>query len=407
MRIFIQSVMVALFLTPLSAQVAINQDGTRATKIVRTLKEMRDDQVVRQKWDMTCGAAAISTLLTYDFKDITPETAVVTWLLRRTDPVKVQARKGFSLLDLKRFVLARGYRAEGFSDMSLEELADLKVPAIVPIRSKGVDHFVVVRGVFGDRVVLADPAFGNMTIKARKFQEIWKQGIAFIVDPPDPGMFQRNEQCAGRPLQSHSTGRQHGGPLFTTNRAQHPSYQSLIKRKDWKETAMLWRRLIACSFLFAVSLAAQASTGAEASAKDRTEARLQLLQQALRERDAIIRNLLERVSELERKTNISPAVDGESAHSLNATLPNNLSQQHRRILKPDEQGYNEEDRKARAALDRALIQRGGLLLPSGTLELKLAPPITMLPPMRSVLKVSASCLSWLSATLSPTAFADK
>jgi predicted double-glycine peptidase len=194
MRIFIQSVVVALFLTPLSAQVVINQAGTRATKTVRTLKEMRDDQVVRQKWDMTCGAAAISTLLTYDFKDSTPETAVVTWLLRRTDPVKVQARKGFSLLDLKHFVLARGYRAQGFSDMSLEELADLKVPAIVPIRSKGVDHFVVVRGVFGDRVVLADPAFGNMTIKARKFQEIWKQGIAFIVQPPDPGMFQRSEQ---------------------------------------------------------------------------------------------------------------------------------------------------------------------------------------------------------------------
>ena len=78
--------------------------------------------------------------------------------------------------------------------MSIEELADLKIPAIVPIRSKGVDHFVVVRGVFGDRVVLADPAFGNMTIKAGKFQEIWKQGIAFIVQPPDPGMFQRSEQ---------------------------------------------------------------------------------------------------------------------------------------------------------------------------------------------------------------------
>ena len=89
---------------------------------------------------------------------------------------------------------------------------------------------------------------------------------------------------------------------------------------------MLWRRLIACSFLCAVSLAAQAPPGAEESAKDRTEARFQQLQQALRERDAIIRNLLERVSELEKKTNISPAVGAESAHSVNATLPNNASQ---------------------------------------------------------------------------------
>jgi predicted double-glycine peptidase len=195
MRSLFQAVAVALFFTPLSAQVPIDQAETRATITVRTLKEMRYEQVVRQQWDMTCGAAAISTLLTYDFKDRTSETAVVTWILRRTDPVKVQARKGFSLLDLKHFVQARGYRAEGFSEMSLEELAGLKIPAIVPIRSKGVDHFVIVRGVFGDRVVLADPAFGNMTIKAQKFQEIWKQGIAFIVHPPDANMFQGNEQA--------------------------------------------------------------------------------------------------------------------------------------------------------------------------------------------------------------------
>jgi predicted double-glycine peptidase len=195
MRSLFHIVAVALLLTPLSAQVAIDQPETRATKTVRTLKEMRDDGIVRQKWDMTCGAAAVSTLLTYDFKDRTSETAVVTWILRRTDPVKVQARKGFSLLDLKHFVQARGYRAEGFSEMSLEELAELRIPAIVPIRSKGVDHFVIVRGVFGDRVVVADPAFGNMTLGARKFQEIWKQGIAFIVHPPDARMFQGTDEA--------------------------------------------------------------------------------------------------------------------------------------------------------------------------------------------------------------------
>ncbi len=129
---------------------------------------------------------------------------------------------------------------------------------------------------------------------------------------------------------------------------------------------MWWRRLIACGFLCAVSLAAQAPPGAEGNTNDRTEIKFQQLQQALRERDAIIRNLLERVSELEKRTNISPAGGAEVAHSVNATLPNNAAA----LPKPDEQGYNEEDRKARAALDRALIQRGGLLLPSGTLELE-------------------------------------
>jgi predicted double-glycine peptidase len=194
MRHFRKAVVVVLFLAPLYAQVAIDSTGIRATKTVRTLKEIRNAHVVRQQWDMTCGAAALSTLLTYDFKDDTPESAVVVWILRRTSPVKVRALGGFSLLDLKHFVQARGYRAEGFSDMTLEELADLKSPAIVPIHSKGVDHFVIVRGVFGDRVVLADPAFGNMTMKTSQFQDVWKQGIVFIVRPPDPRMHQSSEQ---------------------------------------------------------------------------------------------------------------------------------------------------------------------------------------------------------------------
>jgi hypothetical protein len=41
---------------------------------------------------------------------------------------------------------------------------------------------------------LADPAFGNMTMKTSQFQSVWKQGIVFIVRPPDPRMHQSSEQ---------------------------------------------------------------------------------------------------------------------------------------------------------------------------------------------------------------------
>jgi hypothetical protein len=177
-----------LSLVAAHAQVAIDTAGVRATKQVRSLKEIREADVVHQRWDLSCGAAALSTLLTYDFKDDTPETAIVVWLLHRTDPAKVRSRGGFSLLDLKRFSQARGYRAEGFSDMSMEELAALKTPAITPIRVKGYDHFVIVRKVEGDHVFLADPGFGNVIMNGNRFSRIWKQGIVFIVHPPDPKM---------------------------------------------------------------------------------------------------------------------------------------------------------------------------------------------------------------------------
>ncbi len=157
-------------------------------KPIRTLKEIRGEGVVRQRWDMSCGAAALSTVLTYDFKDATSETAIVVWILHRVNPVQVRARGGFSLLDLKHFAQARGYSAEGFSGVTIDELAQEKNSVITPIRFKGFDHFVVVKGVVGDRVVLVDPGFGNMTMKTNRFAEIWKNGIMFVVHPPDERM---------------------------------------------------------------------------------------------------------------------------------------------------------------------------------------------------------------------------
>jgi uncharacterized protein len=157
-------------------------------KQMLSLKDIRNDGVVRQKWDISCGAAALSTLLTYQFKDNTPETDIVVWMMHRTDPARVLARHGFSLLDMKHFAEARGYKAEGFSDMSIDELASQKSAVIVPIRLKGYDHFVVVKGFISDRVFLADPGFGNVSMKSDRFQKLWKNGIVFIVHPPDERM---------------------------------------------------------------------------------------------------------------------------------------------------------------------------------------------------------------------------
>jgi uncharacterized protein len=168
-----------LFLS--SAPAHAQEDGHKS---VRSLEEIRGEGVVRQRWDMSCGAAALSTLLTYEFKDNTPETSIVVWILHRVDPVKVKARGGFSLLDLKRFAQARGYHADGFTGMSIQELASQKTAVIVPIRLKGFDHFIVVRQIVDGRVIVADPGFGNLTMRVDRFQQLWKEGIVFIVHPP-------------------------------------------------------------------------------------------------------------------------------------------------------------------------------------------------------------------------------
>lgn len=195
-------VVVSGLLLPSSA-LSQTRDGADAQggKRVRSLKEIRGEGVVRQKWDMSCGAAALSTLLTYEFRDNTPETAIVVWILHRVDPVRVRARGGFSLLDLKRFAQARGYHAEGYSGMSIEELATQKAAVIVPIRLKGFDHFIVVRKITDGHVIIADPGFGNLTMRVDRFQSLWKEGIVFVVHPPsDLMMTEKKPSIASRTI---------------------------------------------------------------------------------------------------------------------------------------------------------------------------------------------------------------
>ena len=101
------------------------------------------------------------------------------------------------------------------------------------------------------------------------------------------------------------------------------------------------------------------------------------IQDALRERDAIIRNLLERVQELENRLNATES--GGAAHTSSAavraaaaapvTAPTPVAAAvAREEAVVNTSTYDEEERKASQSLDQALLVRGGLLLPNGTLE---------------------------------------
>lgn len=158
--------------------------GGRIHKPVRSFQEIRQARVVHQNWDFSCGSAALSTLLAYYYNDKVSESAIITSLLQRTAPQRVRARGGFSFLDLKRFVESRGYQGKGYAGLTLNELVELGAPAIVPVRLMGYDHFAVFRGMRGERVVLADPAYGTTTMKTDQFLKIWNSGIGFLVLRP-------------------------------------------------------------------------------------------------------------------------------------------------------------------------------------------------------------------------------
>lgn len=152
---------------------------THAERAVRSLMEMRQENLIIQQWDNSCGAAALATILTYDKGYPVTEQQVAQGMLRQTDALRVRHRGGFSLLDMQRYAESQGFQSDGYSSMTLEDLAE-QVPMIVPIRVRGYDHFVIVRRVRQHKVDIADPGFGNYQMPAREFASAWP-GIGFQI----------------------------------------------------------------------------------------------------------------------------------------------------------------------------------------------------------------------------------
>jgi len=167
----------------LALSTQVSAEPALGSKPIRSLMDLRNEGVVRQHFDLSCGAAAIATILTYQLGRPTSEREAALGMLRGGDARLVRARLGFSLLDLKSFAASRGFEAEGFANLDLDELVAM-APVVAPIRVRGFPHFVVLRGRLGDRLLLADPAYGNRIMTERRFAQAWTSRIGFVVHPP-------------------------------------------------------------------------------------------------------------------------------------------------------------------------------------------------------------------------------
>jgi predicted double-glycine peptidase len=159
--------------------------GLRLRKPVRTFKEFRRQRAILQRYDYSCGAASLAIILQHFYKLPVTEESVVGYIIekRGVDQAvqRYQQKKGFSLLDLKLAATSAGFRCLAYRDMTLPDLVELDAPVIVPIRTREYDHFVVFRGLLGDRVYFTDPIVGNLTMKAANFTAVWHDGIGMVL----------------------------------------------------------------------------------------------------------------------------------------------------------------------------------------------------------------------------------
>lgn len=151
--------------------------GTFYVPVV-SVREARFKKVVRQRYDFSCGSAAVATLLTYHYDRPTTEKVVFRDMFVRGDQDKIR-KEGFSLLDMKGFLERQGLRANGYR-VGLDKLTENGIPAITLINTRGYLHFVVVKGVDERGVLVADSALGNKIIPRAEFEEAWN-GILFVI----------------------------------------------------------------------------------------------------------------------------------------------------------------------------------------------------------------------------------
>lgn len=153
--------------------------GARFNVPVASMKAVRFQHTLHQQYDFSCGSAAVATLLTFHYGVPVDERAVFTQMFLQGDQLKIR-REGFSLLDIKRYLASRGFKADGFRQ-PLQKLIDAKLPAIVLISEKGYQHFVVIKGAADGRILLGDPATGTRAMPRAAFEQLWTNKLLFLI----------------------------------------------------------------------------------------------------------------------------------------------------------------------------------------------------------------------------------
>jgi predicted double-glycine peptidase len=195
--------LIAVLLSSASGAMAATMEltpgtGSRMLLNVWSMREMKIRSVILQQYDYSCGSAAVATLLTYHYGHPITEEVAFRSMFDNGDQDKIQ-REGFSLLDMKRFLEAQGYIADGF-EVSLDDLSNAGVPAIVLVVDNGYHHFVVIKGMRNNKILLGDPAVGLRVISRAQIEASWPSRIVFVIhESPAQGEFNASRDWSFRP----------------------------------------------------------------------------------------------------------------------------------------------------------------------------------------------------------------
>lgn len=148
-------------------------------------KDLRDQSVVKQQRDYSCGAAALATVMRYYWGDDVSEYQVLRVIEANLtqDQLADRFQRGLSISDLRLAAVKLQYQGT-IGRISVPELYSVRIPVVVALRLDDYDHFVVVRGIVDDWVYLADPSRGNVRMPVGQFAERWIENALLVVAKP-------------------------------------------------------------------------------------------------------------------------------------------------------------------------------------------------------------------------------
>ena len=158
-------------------------------------QELKFHQIVPQELDYSCGAACICSVFEHYWGIPCNEEFLVRLLLEEILKTKEKAKdrieNGFTVGDLESVINYIGKEDPDISckayvrKVKLEDLRKAKVPLIVGIDLNGFEHFVFIKKIVDDNVLLGDPIRGNQWISIDKFAEIWQKEIVLAINVTD------------------------------------------------------------------------------------------------------------------------------------------------------------------------------------------------------------------------------
>lgn len=155
----------------------------KAEFVVKSYQEIKNEKVIRQNYEESCGAASLATLI-----NILDDSNLTELDLLKAMSGQQLYTDMVSFADLNDAVKKLGFQSKSYKiDRKILENI-ISVPILVKIEDDPrFPHFVVIINHKGNYLQIFDPSYGEYISSKREFYSVWdrfkKGGFALIINP--------------------------------------------------------------------------------------------------------------------------------------------------------------------------------------------------------------------------------